>query len=99
LWPCARGTGHVLAQAMGEVRGVQARLDPSSYPVRYTKCGGICVSNLAEEEGILSAFRAMVLVYGSLARFEICDSRFTGIVQRVRVEIGVRVESVLLSRI
>jgi hypothetical protein len=84
---------------MREVCGVQARFDPSSYTVRYTKCGGICVSNLAEEEGILSAFCAMVLVYGCLARLEIYGSRFTGVIQRARIEIGVCIEPILLSRI
>lgn len=84
---------------MREVRGVQARLDPSAYTIRYTKRGGIGSPYLTKEEGILSTFCAMPLVYRVLARFQVRNSGFARVVRGVCEQVCVRIEPILLSRI
>jgi hypothetical protein len=84
---------------MREVRGVQARLDPSAHAICYTKCSGMCVSYLAVEEGILSTLCTIAPLYRMLARLEICNGRLAGVVRWVRKQVRLCIEPILLSRV
>lgn len=82
---------------MGEVGGVQSRLDPPSHSVCYTQRRGLCVSDLAEEEGVLPAFCPTSLVSGLLALPEICKPALAGVGKRSREQVSLRVEAIVLG--
>jgi hypothetical protein len=84
---------------MGEVGGVQSRLDPPSYSVCYTKCRGIGVSHLAEEESILAASRSLPLVYGLFAFAQVLNLATAGVVQWSCEEVLLGIEAILLGRV
>ena len=55
LWVAIGSNGHVIAQAVGEVGGIDARLDPSPHAVSHSKGNSASVSDLIDKEGILAA--------------------------------------------
>jgi hypothetical protein len=81
---------------MGKVGGVQSRLDPTTHPVCYTECCGVCVSHLAEKESILATSRPFPLVDGLLAIAQVLIAD-AGVMQRLCKQILFGIEAILLG--